>query len=629
MPKQTQPYGTWRTPINTTLLSGDYRLYDAQWDTDSDTLIWQVRRSSGTALVAQAAGQNPHDILRDTSVGGRIMFGGGGFAAAGGVVYYAGSGGRLYSVPISGGQPRPITPAFGDVAAPTPSPNADWLAYVHSYEGRDALAVVPADGSQFPHKLLQDTDFVMHPAWHPDGTHLACVTWNHPSMPWDESQLQLLTLVDEGDTIAVTERQTIAGATGGESVFGAAFSPDGRYLAYTSDRAGWWQIYLYDLETGEHAQLTDDEAEYALPAWLQDMRTFGWSPDSSELYTLRTQGGTWSLYAIDIATGEQRPIGGLADYTHLEQLAVSAASGKIALIAGSPTTPDQILTIDPAAEQPYVREQSSTRAVSPDYLSQAQHITWASENGFEVHGLYYPPTNPRYQGDGPPPLIVHIHSGPTRQRFARYFPDVHFFTSRGFAVLEPNYRGSTGFGRDFKNALYGNYGVAEVEDAAHGAQHLVEMGRADPDKLIVMGSSSGGFSVLQSLILRPEMYRAGIAQAPVTDQFSLAANTHKFERHYNHTLLGPLPAAAPRYRERSPLQNASKIQTPIALFHGTEDRVVPPEQSAGIAAALRRNGVPHVHKVYEGEGHSFRQPATLKDYYATILEFLTQHVIYN
>ena len=246
-----------------------------------------------------------------------------------------------------------------------------------------------------------------------------------------------------------------------------------------------------------------------------------------------------------------------------------------------------------------------------------------------VSGMYYPPTNPCYTSDELPPLIVHIHSGPTRQRFAKYFPEVHFFTSRGFAVLEPNYRGSTGYGRDFKNMLYGNYGVAEVEDAARGAQHLVDAGRVDGEKLIVMGSSSGGFSVLQSLVQMPGVYRAGVAQAPVTDQFGLVAGTHKFERHYNDSLLGPLPDAAPEYRDRSPLRHADRIQTPVALFHGSEDGVVPPEQSAGVAAALRRSGVPHVHKVYEGEGHSFRRPETERDYYDTVLDFLMQHVIYQ
>ena len=376
MAKQKRPHGTWSSPITPSTMSGDYRLYDAQWDTDSDALVWQERRSGGSALVVQSGGENPRDLLRDESVGGRILFGGGGFSVRGKTIYYAGKDGRLYRLPLAGGLPQAVTPAFGQVAAPTPSPDGEWLLYVHSYEGRDALAAVPADGGQYPRKLLDDTDFIMHPAWHPDGGRVACITWNHPHMPWNETQLQLLDVDATDAGLAVTGRDVIAGADGGESVFGAAFSPDGRYLAYASDCAGWWQLYVYDLESGDHTQLTDDAAEYALPAWLQDMRTFAWSPDGAALYALRTQGGVYSLQRVDVPGGEQQTVGGLEAYTHLEQLAVSSVTGDISVIAGNPTTPDCIVTVDPATEQVRVRAESSINAIPADYLSSGETVEW-------------------------------------------------------------------------------------------------------------------------------------------------------------------------------------------------------------------------------------------------------------
>lgn len=611
----------WHSPITPTTMSGDHRLYDVRWT--QDALIWHERRTSGAALVMSHPGDPARDLMRDTSIGGRVLYGGGGFNVSDMAVFYVGGDARIYRLPLGRGLPKPITPAFGGAAAPTPSPDGRWVAFVHTYEGRDALAVVPADGSQYPRKILDGTDFVMHPAWSADGRHLACVTWDHPHMPWDVSQLHLLAL-DEG--AFVTGRHVIAGAGWDESVFGAAFSPDGRFLAYASDRAGWWHIYLHDMSDGSPTQITDDEAEYGTPAWLQEMRTFAWTGDSRALYALRSADSSVTLQRIEIASGVMKPVTALNEYTHMEQVAVSPQTGEVALIAGASHIPDRVVSYDPQTDAVMVRAHSSTERIPTDYLSHSEVVQWEVSHESRVAGLYYRPTHPQHEVEEAPPLIVHIHSGPTRQRFRRYFPEVHFFTSRGYAVLEPNFRGSTGYGRDFKNLLRGNYGVYEVEDGARGAEFLAGQGLADRQRLIVMGSSSGGFSALQSLILMPSVYRAAIAQAPVTDQFGLAMDTHKFERFYNDSLLGALPDAANLYRERSPLRHARRISDPVALFHGADDKVVPPSQSQAVADVLRRNNVPHVFKLYEGEGHSFRQPETKRDYYETILNFLAQYV---
>jgi dipeptidyl aminopeptidase/acylaminoacyl peptidase len=627
MTKQQRAYGMWDSPIRVESMSGAYRFYDAKWDNRTATLVWHERRISGSALVAQRTGENPRDLIRDTSIGGRILFGGGGFTVGSGQVYFVGSESRIYVMPVSGGTPRPITPGYGVVGGMALSPNGRYLLYIHSYEGKDALMIVPTDGNKLPYRLFDDADFIMQPTWHPYGDRVACIAWDLPHMPWNQSRLHLLHLSADVEP-RVVGQQAIAGAHSDESVFGPSFSPDSGYLAYASDRQGWWQLYLYDLDLHTHDCLTPEPAEYAVPGWLQDMRTAVWSPDSHYLYTLRNADSCYSLQQIDVVSREIVTLKALESYTHLEQIDMGRVSGEISVIAGATHIPDRVVTVQPAEDSASIRSYSSTEAIAPEYFARAQDITWASPDGVTIHGLYYPPTNPRFESGGLPPLIVYIHSGPTRQRFARHFPETHFFSTRGYAVLEPNYRGSTGYGRDFKNMLHGNWGLVDVEDAASGAQTLVERGLADGQRLVVMGESSGGFSVLQSLILKPGFYRAGIAQAPVTDQFALAAETHKFERHYTDVLLGPLPDAAPLYRDRSPVFHADRIQDPLALFHGSDDNVVPPDQSARVAAVLRRRGIPHVHQVYEGEGHSFRRPETRQDYYETVLRFLTQYVLY-
>lgn len=619
--------GTWHSPLTPQLFNSTHGLYDVKWDTHSETLVWQERRSGGMALVSQAPNENPKDLLRDAVVGGRLLFGGGGFTVGHGMVYFVGEDARIYRLPLAGGLAVPITPPFGVAAAPALSPNGRWLLYVHRYEGQERLVVVPTDGTEYPRVLLQGVDFMMQPAWHPYGDRIACVTWNQPNMPWDASQLHLLYLASDAAPHVIA-RRVVAGVHGDEAIFGAAFSPDSGYLAYASDRNGWWQLYLYDLDLERSIPLTDDPAEYAVPAWLQGMRTFAWSPDSRALYALRTQESRFTLQRIDIISGFQETVQGLDAYTHLEQIAVNRLTGEIAVIGGSFTVPDRLLTLDAAETRVRVRAHTSTEAVPQDYLSVPQRVTWQVE-GFAVEGFYYPPAHPQHRNETPPPMIVYPHSGPTRQRFARFFPEVHFFTSRGFAVLEPNYRGSTGYGRAFKDSLRGLWGVADVQDCAEGARLMVAQGLADARKLIIMGESSGGYTVLQSLIQVPDLYCAGIAQAPVGDHFAQLEMTHAFEQHYADVLLGALPEATARYHALSAVNRADEIGVPLAIFHGTADNVVPHAPSEQIAASLRRRGVPHVFRLYEGEGHSFRQPHNIADYYAQILAFLTRYVLYR
>jgi len=276
-----------------------------------------------------------------------------------------------------------------------------------------------------------------------------------------------------------------------------------------------------------------------------------------------------------------------------------------------------------------IHQRSTCESISTEDLPTPYEISWTSSDGEEVYGIYSPPTSSRFEGEGLPPAIVLIHGGPTSAVSIGYNLEAAFFTSRGYAYLEVNYRGSTGYGRAYREALRGNWGHLDVIDAAGGAQALIDQRLADPNRLVIKGGSAGGYTVLNTLIRFPGLYKAGICSYGVTNLFTLAMDTHKFEERYTDSLVGPLPEAAEKYRNWSPVFHADKIKDPVAIFQGEEDKVVPPSQSEEIVKALKANGVPHEYHLYPGEGHGFRKSETRKAYYEAIERFLLQYVIFG
>ncbi len=267
-------------------------------------------------------------------------------------------------------------------------------------------------------------------------------------------------------------------------------------------------------------------------------------------------------------------------------------------------------------------------SVALDALSQCESLSWPTTDGETAHGLFYPPASDRFASTGKPPLVVWVHGGPTGQVLAGWRSEIQFLATRGFAVLAVNYRGSTGHGREYMLRLRGNWGLCDVEDSISGMKHLADEGRIDPARTVIMGGSAGGFTVLQTMAHQPQAFTSGICLFGVADQFHLASMTHKFESRYLDTMLGPLPAAADVYRQRSPVNFADRIRRPLALFQGAEDKVVPQEQSDMIAAALEKSGTPHVYHVYEGEGHGWRKAETIEHFYTAVEKFLREYVIY-
>ena len=621
MSKQKLPYGLWPSPISPAMIAGGIRLNDVQFSPDGKTLVWSQSLDGKTSLFAWRDGNAAWSLSGEFNPSGAVGYGGGDFFAGNVGVIFCDRNGRLYSKLYSSGLPKAITPEFGGCASPVLSLDERFVVFVHSYEGQDLLASVPADGSAWPVILQQGTDFYMHPSISPDGSLLAWVEWDHPNMPWDGTRLMLGELSEDGKSL-----KTVKQLAGVENVatFQPIFSPDSSKLAWLQNSAEFDDLVVLDMETDDRQTLLENQ-NMMLPAWVQGQRTINWANDGKSITYLLNQQGTVSLHEITLETRQIKDID-TGEFTMLEQPAL-APDGSLAFIAQSPKLPPRIMRMKDGQLQVIAR-------CAPDHLakenfSAPETFSWTSSDGEQVFGLYYPPANANYTGEGAPPLVVYVHGGPTSQVYNAFNLEAAFFTSSGYAYFAVNYRGSTGFGRSYRDALKGNWGKIDLQDVVEGTQALVQTGKADPKKLVIKGGSAGGYTVLNALVHHPGLFKAGLCSYGVSNLFLLDMDTHKFEAHYTESMVGKLPEAAEKYHAWSPVYHADKIRDAIAIFQGSDDKVVPVDQSESIVDILRANKVPHLYKLYEGEGHGFRKKVNLIDYYETVDRFLKQNVIFS
>ena len=629
MNAKVAPFGLWESPLTPKRLALGIRISDVAWDSDGETLVWLEGRSDRGVLVARRRGDAPRDLTVEMSVRARVGYGGGDFTVTGGHAYFV-SGGRIYRQPLTHGAARPITPQFGEPASPVVSPDGKWVIFVWSDGTEDCLGIVATEGKNWPQKLVAGSDFYMQPRFSADGHRIAWIEWDHPNMPWDGTRLMIAELrVDGSGVPRVANVRQVAGGND-EAVFQPEFSPTGAMLAYVAERNGNGDIYLYDSDADTTRRLTMGE-NVILPAWGQGMRAYGFTYDSAAIVYRTGSHGIDQLKRVDVRSGDSESITHyFPGYTLFGQIAPSPAENAIALIGQSPQIPPRVVTCTIAAHQsPRVHRYSQPETIDPEYFSIPEPVEWLAPDGGKVYGLYYAPRNPRYTGNGLPPAVVMIHGGPTSQSTAGYHAGTQFFTSRGYAVLEVNYRGSTGYGKAYREALKGNWGIFDMEDAVSGAEFLTTTNRADGSRLVIMGGSAGGYTVLRVLTEHPGLFKAAICMYGVSDLFNLALKTHKFESRYLDTMVGPLPDASRIYRDRSPLFSADRISDPVAVFQGEDDKVVPKEQSDSIVASLRARGVPHEYHVYPGEGHGWRKSETIEMFYRDVDQFLRRYVLFR
>jgi dipeptidyl aminopeptidase/acylaminoacyl peptidase len=614
---------------------GGIRIGNVAISPDGSQVSWLEQRSGrGVVVTELATARTATDLTQDLSVRARVGYGGGDFEVSAADVFFVAEG-RIYRQPLAGGVARPITPASPFLpASPTPSPDGRWVAFVYSDGQSDGLAVVDSEGRRWPQQLHDTADFYMQPAWSPGGDELLYIVWNFPHMPWDGTRLMRQRLREEGGRIFADGDAEVVTGGDGQAVSEAHYCPDPSLpspaVLYAMEDGEWSHLYL--AEAGRpHRRLTaHTRGDVMTPAWNQRQRRFGWSTDRGGrpiAFYLHTMDGVTTLHRLVLDTGEDAVVDALGEAPVLRDLAVAPQREALAVVRAADRQPPELVVLE-AEAGPQVFRRARAATLPASHLAASKATSWPGEDQSPVHGLFYAPTHPDFTADGAPPLVVSVHGGPTGQKLPEFDPTIQFLTSRGYAVLAVNYRGSTGYGRSYRDALRGQWGVLDVADCASGVRAMVARGLADPSRVVIMGGSAGGYTVLESLARRPGLYTAGVSLFGLTDLFKIAAETHKLESRYLDGLVGTLPVAAAAYRDRSPVFHPERIVDPVAVFQGADDPVVPKNQAEGIVAALAARGVPHEYHLYAGEGHGWRRDETWLQFYEALDRFLTRYVVY-
>ena len=602
-------------------LNNNRHFNDIKFSRDGMDLFWQESVDGKGVIFQKKIDSQIKGISGDFDVRGTVGYGGGGFDAGQNKLIFTDRTGGLHQIILE--QETKIETITSDPenkAAPALSPDEDRILYVYQQGEMDGLAIVHASSASKPHQLVSGADFYMQPTWHPSGKMIAWAEWDHPNMSWDASRIRIGKISGEPPQL---EAQKLIDGAAGAAASQPRFSPDGKWLSYIRRDGNWDSLILYNLsDETKRTLIKGDGFHLCLPNWIQGMRSYAWSSDSACIHYIRYTQGLSTLWRVDLQTGEStqtdiRPV------SWATQIDCPTAGKGLAFLGTTANQPKQIWKIHENQLNIVISNEIPKQLESS--FSKPQAITFQPDGQYKIHGIYFPPARPPAEGDAPP-LIMDIHGGPTSQDFMGYSAEAAYFTSRGYAYAQINYRGSSGYGYSYQEALRHNWGIVDVKDTLDFAQELVRRGLAHPEKLVLKGSSAGGFTALNILILKPGIFRAAICSYTVCDLVDDAKNTHKFERFYHRFLTGNFEKDHQRFVDRSPIFHIEGIHDPVALFHGDSDKVVSPSQSVKIFDELSRQGVPVTLKIYEGEGHGFRKTETLKDYYQLIEDFLQKHL---
>ncbi|MBN1920314.1 MAG: S9 family peptidase [Anaerolineae bacterium] len=606
-------YGSWKSPITSELIvAGAVRLGAPKFN--GDDLYWIEGRPNegGRNVIVRRTADGAIEDLLPAPFNARTRvheYGGGSMAVhAGSVIFSNFSDQRLYHL-RPGGAPEALTPASD-------------LRYADmTVDATRGLLFCVREDHRAPHKEAQNTlvrlmlagdpeggtgvaegyDFYASPRLNLDGNQLAWLCWNHPNMPWDGCELWLADVQPNGD---LANAHHVAGGLE-ESIFQPTWGPDGQ-LYFVSDRTGWWN--LYRLEDGNARALLPMKAEFGLPQWVFGQITFIFT-DPQTLICIYSQNGQDHLGKLNLQTLNFTTLD--VPFSNLALPAVGTAG--IALLTSSPTESTALRLLDPANGSSTVIRRSSDLQLNPGYLSIPEAITFPTSNGLTAHALFYRPKNRDFTAPegARPPLLVFSHGGPTGATSSVLNLSIQYWTSRGFAVLDVNYGGSTGYGRAYRQRLNGNWGIVDVEDCINGARYLVERGEVDEAHLAIRGGSAGGYTTLCALTFH-KVFAAGASHYGIGDIEALARDTHKFESRYLDRLVGPYPERIDLYQARSPIHFTDQLSCPVIFFQGLDDPVVPPNQAEAMVAALKEKGIPVAYVPFEGEQHGFRRAENIR-----------------
>ncbi|WP_072622773.1 S9 family peptidase [Spirulina major] len=603
----TAPFGTWQSPITSDLIvSSSIGLGGVALD--GEALYWVESRPSegGRTVIVQAQGEQDCTPA-PFNVRSRVHeYGGGASLIADGVIYFVNFADQRIYHHAPGAEPQPLTPE-----------NQHRYAEMQLDRDRNRLIAVGEDHSQGGHEpknllvsvdlttgtvtpIVTGSDFYASPRLSPDGSRLAWVDWHHPQMPWDGTQLWVAEF-DRSGKLGLPRR--VAGNKT-ESICAPLWSPDG-VLYFVSDRNNWWNLYR---DQNGIELVYEQAAEFGYPHWVFGVQPYRFRNAQSLICTY-SQNGQDYLAQLDLTSGTLTPID--LPFTSLGSLQISG--DVVYAIAGSPTQPTQLIRLHLPSGDHETLKTASSLTVDPGYLSSPEAIAFPTTDGHTAHAWYYPPQNQDYTApDGEqPPLLVKSHGGPTAAASATLNLRIQYWTSRGFAYVDVNYGGSTGYGRAYRQRLNGNWGIVDVDDCTNVAVYLAEQGRVDRERLAIAGGSAGGYTTLAALTFK-DVFKAGASYYGVSDLEALAQDTHKFEARYLDGLIGKYPEDKAVYEARSPIHHTAQLACPVIFFQGLEDKVVPPNQAELMVNALKTKGLPVAYVPFEGEQHGFRKAENIK-----------------
>jgi dipeptidyl aminopeptidase/acylaminoacyl peptidase len=625
--RRVAPYGSWESPITSDLIvAGSVGV--GQPLIDGDDLYWiEMRPSEGGRSVivkrdsaARITDVTPSGFNARTRV---HEYGGGDYTVREGDVYFSNFSDQQIYVQRKGGVPEPITSTanmrYADSIVDEWRRRLICIREDHTLEGREAvnnLVSIDFTGdSRTAQSLVSGNDFYSSPRLSPESSRLAWLTWNHPNMPWDGTELWVATIKDDG---SLDQVQKVAGTTAPpglpargprynqESIFHPQWSPRGE-LYFVSDRNGWWNLYRIN-QANAIEPVVEMEAEFGMPQWGFGMSTYAFE-SAERIVCSYVEKGIWRVGIIDARTRTLERVE--CSYTDISY--VRAAPGYAVMRAGSPSEPLSIVRLDLNTRRFEVLRRSNEIEIAAGYLSQPETIEFPTEDDLTAYGFFYRPTNANYRApdNERPPLLVLSHGGPTAASTTVKNLSIQYWTSRGIGVLDVNYGGSTGFGRAYRDRLKARWGIVDVDDCVNGARYLVARGDADANRLMISGGSAGGYTTLCALTFR-DAFKAGASHYGVSDAEALARDTHKFEARYLDRLFGPYAESGEIYYARSPINFTDRLSCPVIFFQGLEDKVVPPTQAETMVAALQAKGIPVAYIAFAGEQHGFRQAQNIK-----------------
>ena len=609
------PYGSWKSPITSDLIvEGSVGL--GQPSFDGDDIYWMEMRpkEAGRNVIVKRSPNGSCVDVNEAPFNARTRvheYGGGDFAVGKSIVCFSNfSDQRLYRQDGPGAMPVVLTAAgdvrYADSCMDQARGRLICVREDHTRGGAEAVnSIVSVNlepGDDYGVVLVEGNDFYSTPRLSPDGTQLAWLTWNHPNMPWDGCELWVGEIADDG---TLSSSRWVAGGTA-ESIFQPEWSPDG-VLYFASDRSGWWNLERITPDGGIE-RVCQSKAELGMPQWIFGMSSYAFASPETIVCSHIDQGVS-TFATCDTSSGKLTPVD--CPYTDIQYL--RAANGQVVFRGGSPTDVAAIVKFDLETRQFETLRRSNDLETYPRYFSVPRAIEFPTEGGLTAHGFFYPPQNPDYRApdNEKPPLIVKSHGGPTAAASTALSLSIQYWTSRGFAVLDVNYGGSTGYGRQYRERLNRKWGLVDVDDCVNGARYLAERGEVDGNRLIITGGSAGGYTTLCALTFR-NVFKAGASHFGISNTESMARDTHKYESQYLTGLLGPYPERKDIYYDRSPINFPERLSCPVIFFQGLEDKVVPPDQAEKMVDAIRAKRIPVSYVAFAGEQHGFRQAKNIK-----------------